>query len=126
MNKYDEYQVAKREKELAKTWDNMRNERERSGSYFSLSAPHCSIKLTRCGQYDTGGKNYWESSEALNKALIQVIVNDHSIIERALEILSVKEKEALTACRGFAEEIIKNVEHAEQELKELDKPTDRD
>lgn len=117
MTPYDKYLELNSERKSAEKWSMMaKNGGGRNGDSFKISPIHSNIKLTRCGQYDTGGKNYWESSKAFNEAMIQWICNNIDIVqEGALDIMRAKEKQALLQCEEFVNEIQKNIYFAKME-----------
>jgi hypothetical protein len=65
--------------------------------------------LTRAGQKYQGGTNYWESPDGLNDAILEVIVGDNSIIQRAIALVKEKEDKAVTLCQTFAEDLLKEI-----------------
>lgn len=72
-----EWQSAKNAVNNAKSWQALPNGPRYQTDSFSISITHCvPPKLTRAGQQSCGGKNYWETEEAFNKAILAYIVNN--------------------------------------------------
>lgn len=115
---YQDYLEAKRNYEKAEKWTTMQKRgggRSGADSFF-ISVVHSGIKLTRCGQYQTGGQNYWETEPAFNTCLLEwIVANIDTVQEGALALLKEKEQKALVACKDFVKEIQSAIDEAEGE-----------
>jgi len=99
---YSEWQSRQREVHAAEEWNNLPNGPRYQNDSFRIMPTHSSIKLTRGGQQSCGGKNYWESPDALNKALLAVIVkNSKQIIAEAIDLMRAEEQAALLGCKEW-------------------------
>ena len=98
-------------RKAAEKWSAMaKNGGGRNGDSFSMSTALSLVKLTRCGQYDTGGKNYWETSKEFNDAIVQWIKENLEDVQAgAIEILKQKEDAALRNCQSFLDEMQQKV-----------------
>lgn len=112
MSEYIEMINAKIDTDEAIKWNELPNGETYCDAKFEITHTS-SITLTRSGQQVCGGNNYWKSPEVLNKAIIEVIASDNTIIERAIEVIKEKERQAIIDCRSFAEELLGKVESAE-------------
>ena len=106
---YDDYQKRKAERETAEKWNALPAGTKYRNDTFDISSAHCSIKLVRAGQQTESGKNYWETGDAFDGALIQEIVNHPEVIVAAIDRLRKREREALEQCRAFAEGMLADI-----------------
>ena len=92
----------------AEKWNDLPNsKKDIHYSEFKISIAHCSPpKLVRSGQQHCGGKNYWDTEEGFNQAILKYLVDnwdDH--YPKILEILKAKELDALMACQSYIDEM---------------------
>jgi len=96
--KYTQFERAKAERQGAEQWIALIGKHGRGTDVLNLSATHSAVKLMVCGQFQEGGKNYWDSPEALNKALVAVLIEQReTLFAAAIERLRDVETEALIA-----------------------------
>lgn len=99
MESYKKYQAAKANSKRATDWlGNKLSIDSQDRKPYTLRG----IKFTAqyCGQSYAGATNYHDSPEAFNAAMAEVIRrNFDSLAEKAFDILSNKESEALIACK---------------------------
>jgi len=96
---YQKFRQADHHYTEALRWDNKKHDTCRHESdKFEIAANQSKLTLVRCGQYKAGSTNYWDSPEKLNNAILQIIIDDETIIERALEILEADRVKELLAC----------------------------
>ena len=89
-------------------WHALGEKETRNGVLCGISSAHCEgkIKLVRAGQFSTGGKNYWDSPQALNDEIKEyVIVNFNEIYPELLKSLESKRSAALQDCQSFIDEM---------------------
>ena len=116
MKQYEEMQKAQQDTNKANKWMNLPNgPRYMKDDTFSIYIAHSKIELTRCGQQNCGGTNYWKSPSALNKALLEIISEDKSILSRAMDLVKDREQKAVANCRIFAAELLEKAIEAEGE-----------
>lgn len=95
MTKYDLYLEAKRQYDLGNSFLRLLDKRDsQSGSHFMYSPRHSKIMLMICGQFYAGGKNYHESEDKLNTAILEAI-KPRELISAGVENLRLKMVEAL-------------------------------
>ena len=98
---------AKRAVKAAEDWNNLPCGRRYKGDNFEISIAHCKPPmLTRAGQQNAGGQNYWETKGAFNQAILEYLVStwdDH--YPKVLEILNTKERERLKECQSYIDEM---------------------
>jgi hypothetical protein len=113
--KWEAYRKALKDRAEAEEWLRRFDAKDwPTGKPFSLSSLHASIKLTLCGQYSAGSKNYWESPDALGRALLEVIHDDPlAFIELAIGKLKSVERDALLAAREEVESVMRKIAAAE-------------
>ena len=107
--KYDDYLASVSAREMAEEWNDLPNGHKYQNATMKISTAHCRISLVRAGQQSQGGKNYWESPGELNAVLLEVIAEDGTVIERAIEKLKVREKQAPIDCWEFANGILEKI-----------------
>jgi hypothetical protein len=113
MNSYNEYLKRKQVRQEAEAWINLLKDRDHGGSCFQMSPVHGQLKLMICGQHSSGGKNYWDSPDTLNKVLLKVIAQErHNLLKIALTNLKQDEQEALVACEGELKKHLAEIEGA--------------
>lgn len=106
MNKYDEYLNACEDFKKSIDWNELPNGPLYENDTMNISIAHCQkLQLVRVGQQCEGGKNYWPSPSALNNAIMQVIIEDKTIIERAINKLHDKRTELLLETQSFINEL---------------------
>ena len=115
MAAYDKYLAAKAAREAAESWNNLPQGPHYMNDKFDISEAHCTAKITRAGQQYQGGQNYWDAPQALVLALVHIIVEDKSIIERAINTLRAKELDALIACEDETKSRMLDIEQAKKE-----------
>jgi hypothetical protein len=116
---YQDYLEAKRNYETADRWATMqkRGGGRMGGDSFAISVDHSAIKLVRCGQYQTGGQNYWETDAAFNKCLLEwIVANIDTVQEGALALMKQKEHQALIKCKEFVAEIQSAINQADTKV----------
>lgn len=114
--KLDNYFKAVRDRETAEKWVRMAKDSTRNGSSFSMSTAHSTMKLTRCGQYSEGGKNYWETETAFNDAMLQWIKQNLDVVQAgAIGIMKQKEDESLRNCQAFLNEMQEKINEVKRE-----------
>jgi hypothetical protein len=103
----EKYYKAKSAVKSAKKWNDLPNGQRYQGDTFPISIAHCSApKLVRCGQQYAGGKNYWDTDEPLNNAILKYIVDKWDDISPDIfAILEKKEADALLECQTFIDEM---------------------
>lgn len=96
--KYTTYLNCKKFREAAEQWLCHIGQHGRGSDVLALSPLHASIKLTVCGQYTEGGKNYWENPSEFGAAMLAVIHTEFSsIAEKAISLMREQEKQALAS-----------------------------
>ena len=116
---YQDYLEAKRNYETAERWSTMRKRGggRMSDDSFNISVDHSGIKLTRCGQYQAGGQNYWDTEAAFNKCLLEwIVANIDTVQEGALALMKQKEHQALIKCKEFVAEIQSAIDQADTKV----------
>lgn len=105
---YDSYIKAKNAVERAKEWDDLPNGKKYQYDSMSISPAHCKAPmLMRAGQQSCGGNNYWESPKELNEAILEIIIMEQkTIIAKAILLLEETERGRLEATKKFIERII--------------------
>lgn len=111
MTTEENYKTALCNRKSAENWFHLLKEQERMGGNFEMSPCHGKITLMICGQFDAGGKNYWDSPEILGKSICEVIKQDNSVIVKAIERLKLIEKKALL---DWEEELVVMLEKVNQ------------
>lgn len=116
-NKYEIYLAKKKQYEEALKWTQMKingGGRERSDT-FDVSPAHSKVSLKRCGQYSTGGQNYWETSKEFNKYIVGWIVeNIEQVQSGALEMMKKDLDVSLIDLKDFVERMNEEIDSAEQ------------
>ena len=98
MEQYENYLKAERALSSAKEWNDLPNGPKYQNDKMDISMAHCSLKLQRDGQQFQGGQNYWDAPPELTAEIIKIIVEDKTIIERALDGLEKRAAELLVSC----------------------------
>ncbi|MNQ73075.1 hypothetical protein D3C85_877980 [compost metagenome] len=116
--------------EVVKTWQRKANARKKAESWqalprgsrymndtFSISEANSKAPvLVRAGQKEAGGKNYWETEEDFNKAILSYLVkNWESVYPEVLEIMKKAEQKALQDCQEYVtkmQELINSSENS--------------
>lgn len=112
---YTAWQQRQRELSEAAYWNNLPKGPRYQNDTFTISPAHSVVKLTRTGQQSHGGKNYWESPDALNKALLEVIIkNASTLIPEAIALLKSHERAALLECKGWVAGMQAEIEEIEE------------
>lgn len=111
------YQAAKRVREQAEEWNTLPYGPKYENDIFNISVGHCRApKLVRSGQQTCGGKNYWETGEDFNNALLEHIVADwDSIYQKVLRILQGREVKSLKECQKFIDQMQAEIDSAADE-----------
>jgi hypothetical protein len=104
---YAAYVVAKNAVNRANEWNDLPDGPKYQNDTMSISPAHCRPPmLMRAGQQSCGGKNYWESPQELNQAILEVIVMDQkNIIRKAILLLEENESVALLKTQAFVSEL---------------------
>jgi len=113
---YDSYINAKKAVERAKEWDALPNGKKYQSDSMSISPAHCkSPMLMRIGQQSCGGNNYWESPKELNDAILEVIIMEQkTIIAKAILLLEETERVRLERTQEFINELQKKIDKAQE------------
>ena len=108
---YNNYIKAKEAVERAKKWDDLPNGEKYQKDAMSISPAHCKAPmLMRAGQKSCGGKNYWESPTELNNAILEVIIMEQkTIIAKAILLLEETERVQLGKTQEFIDELQKKI-----------------
>ena len=114
---YDSYLEAKNAVKWAKEWNDLPNGRKYQTDSMSISIAHCKAPmLMRAGQQCCGGKNYWESPKELNEAILNVIIMEQkSIITKAILILERKEHDRLVEIQKFVDELQEKIKKTQED-----------
>jgi hypothetical protein len=112
--KIEKWQRCKTEREQAEEWEALPRGPRYQNDKFEISIAHCKApQLTRAGQQTSGGKNYWETGEKFNLAILEYIVDNwESISIDVLERLRQKEIAALRDCQQYVDEMQKLIDGA--------------
>lgn len=114
VTRYTKWQKAVGDAQGAQGWHDLPKGPRYQCDTFEISPAHCKLSLTRCGQQSHGSKNYWESPDALNRALIQVIIRHrNTLIPEAIELLKKEADEALVACKGWLDGMRSQIDELE-------------
>lgn len=104
---YDAYVEAKNAVKRANEWNDLPNGPKYQADTMAISSAHCKAPmLMRAGQQSCGGRNYWESPQELNQAILDVIIMDQkNIIAKAILLLEETENALLVKTQGFVDEL---------------------
>lgn len=105
-----QFEEARQNHRSANGWWKLLEKRDWSGSRFSLSHVHGTVKMMICGQESQGGTNYHESPACLNAALSQVLCRHPEIVGEAIALLSEAENEARIAAKTAMESVLSEIE----------------
>lgn len=111
MQRYDKYKNDKSAYEYAKQYLALLDARDQAGGLFKYSHAHSKISLTICGQHRAGDKNYHESDESLNKAILQSI-KPRELIALGVEHLRLEMVESLKNCQAEIDAVKADLEAA--------------
>ena len=97
----------KRVVEDVESWNNLPKGPRYGDDSFKISLiQSVAPKFQRCGQKSCGGKNYWESPEALNKAVLAWLVkNWDKVYPEVLDALKEAEVQALKDCQQWVDDM---------------------
>ena len=104
---------ALRELDEAKSWHDLPNGNKYQNDTFHISPQHSELKLTRHGQQCCGGNNYWETSKAFGSAILQAIVENPAIIDKAIAIMERRADAAIVDCKDFHKKLGDKIAEAE-------------
>jgi hypothetical protein len=110
------WQDAKRDREKAEAWQALPDGQKYQGDKFEITTSHKCVAptLVRSGQQYAGDQNYWETDKGFNNAILEYLVKDWDVIyPKVLNILKVKEMQALKECQAYVDDL-------QQEINELD------
>lgn len=115
MDKYKEY--LKREDILKKSlkWNDLPNGQKYMNDTFAISPAHCKLSLMRAGQQYCGGQNYWDAPPELCEAVLKVICQDKTIINRALELLKKHKDNGLKDCKQEISDILAKIDSVDDD-----------
>jgi hypothetical protein len=116
MESYKTWQQARQNLSRAREWIKLLGDKDsQDGRPFSLSAPHGNVKMVICGQHCAGGQNYWDSPEAFNRVLAEVMVENFQFISgKVIEKMQKTERTALIACKDMVDTMNEEIEVAEK------------
>ena len=103
---------AKKDVSEAVRWNELINSNQKySKDAFEISIAHCEPPLlVRAGQHYAGDTNYWNSPEALNRAVLRVIVDSiDDIVIKAMAVLSEQESVSLKKCQCFIDDMQRKI-----------------
>jgi hypothetical protein len=115
MQLYDKYKKDKTSYEQAKSYLSLLDARDQAGGRFSYSHAHSTIKLMICGQHRAGDKNYHDSDESLNKAILQAI-NARELIALGVERLRLQMVQSLKDCQSEIDAVKADLESVAEPL----------
>lgn len=109
------WQNCKNAVSAAKSWQALPSGPYYQNDTFAISLAHCKApQLVRAGQQSCGGRNYWETEEAFNKAILEYIVgNWQAVYPEVLKIMEEKERKALIACQDYVKGLQELIDQAE-------------
>lgn len=112
--KWKAYRDAVARRSEADDWLAHIGKRGRGSDILNLSSVHASLKLVIAGQYQEGGKNYWDSPESFNKAMLTIIHREFAALSScALDELKRVEKRALVEAKAEVEGALQAIKEAE-------------
>lgn len=106
--KIKEWKAAKQAVSSAKFWQNLpQGQSYSSGDSFEISIAHSKPPmLMRAGQQAAGGRNYWETDNLFNQAMLAYLVQNWSAhYPEIIKIMEQKERAALLACQTYVDEM---------------------
>ena len=115
---YDNYVKAKNAVVRAKEWDDLPSGKKYQTDSMSISPAHCKAPmLMRAGQQSCGGNNYWESPKELNDAILEIIIMEQkTIIAKAILLLEETERAQLDKTQKFIAELQDKIEKANRKV----------
>lgn len=120
MSKWEEYERALKDLRSAEEWKGLPGGPSYKDSDFEISMEHCTLTLTRKGQQYMSGQNYWNAPPQLTSAVLKVIVDDPSIINRAISLM---QKDATLKLIASETEVIEQLAMIEEARNDLLKET---
>ena len=114
---YDDYIKAKQAVIRAKEWDDLPCGQKYQNDTMSISPAHCKAPmLMRAGQKSCGGNNYWESPKELNDAILEIIIMEQkTIIAKAILLLEETERVRLEKTKEFIDEMTEKIRAAQKD-----------
>jgi len=110
----NDWHEARQAREDAEDWNNLPKGKKHNNSEFEIFADRCSVEIVRSGQKKCGGKSYWDSGEALNKAILRYIVRNWKYVwPKVIEDMRDAESEALTKCHSYVDELEAKIDRLE-------------
>ena len=112
-----EWQKKKEDLKKAREWNDLPSGPKYENASFTISIVHCSSPtLVRAGQQNCGGQNYWNTPDAMNKAILAYLVaNWERVWPEVEKILEVEERAALIACQSHVDEMQNAINAARDE-----------
>jgi hypothetical protein len=103
------WKSAKAARVAAEKWEALKG-KQGYGNYpvhFAISLVHCKPPaLTRCGQFNSGGQNYWETEKEFNLTIMEWLVkNWGKVAPEVIQMMKDKEGVALKACQEYISEM---------------------
>lgn len=98
----------------AKSWQSLPSGPRYQNDSFSISIAHSKPpQLVRAGQQSCGGKNYWETEESLNLAILAYVVgNWQDVYPEVIKLLEEKERIALIDCQQYVKGLQELIDQA--------------
>lgn len=111
---YDDYLKANDNYKKAVKWNELLYSQQKDGnSTFGISFAHSKPPELNLSSATMLPSPNWDSPDALNRAILKVIIkNETKIIDKALDLLKAEMETALQKCQSFVDELQSKIDQA--------------